>query len=266
MKKNVIYSCIVAAMLSTSVIAAPVVKVNGQAIDKSQVDAEVAAIKARTNGQTQDSPALRENIQNQLITQVLIEQEAKKRGLDKTKDYQTALNNLQSRLLSEAFVADVAKKNTVSDSDARKIYDQMESNLKGTQEVKLRQIVTNKEADANKAIAELNKGKDFAAVAKTYSLDVSKDNGGLIDSYENLKAFEMGAPEIFAAINPLSKGQYNKTPIQANGNFVILKVEDKRNAVVPKFDDVKAQIKDDLLRQKIGQTVEELRQKATISK
>ncbi len=264
MKKSIITACILAGFVSVSVMAAPVATVNGQAIDKSQVDVQVKALVERSGGQVQDSPALREDIKNQLITQVVVEQEAKKRGLDKSKDYQQAMTTFQSRLLSDMLAADIAKKNSVSDADVKKTYDQAAATAKSAQEVKLRQIVTNKEEDAKKALAELNRGKSFESVAKTYSMDGSKDNGGLIDSWENLAAFQQVSPPVFAAVNPLTQGQYTKEVININGNFALFKVEGRRNAIVPAFNDVKDQIKNDLLRQKVMQEVEALRQKATI--
>ncbi len=264
MKKNLIAVCVVAGLFSMGLQAAPIVTVNGQAIDKSVVDAQVKELVTRSNGQVQDSPALREEIKNRLVTQTLIEQEAKKRGLDRSKEYQSAVANYQSQLLSELYAQDVIKKNSVSDADAKKAYDQIVANLKGSQEVKLRQIVTDNQSDAQKALSELNSKKSFASVAQKYSKDGSKDNGGLIDSWENLTAFQNGAPDIYAAIGSLAKGQYTSQVVNINGNYALFQIEEKRNAVVPPFNEVKDQIKADMSRQKLMQSVQELRQKATI--
>lgn len=265
MKKNIIAACVLASFVSLSAVAAPVVTVNGQGIEKSQVDSEVKSIVARSNGQVTDTPALREEIKNQLINQILIEQEAKKRGLDRSADFKAAMNNFQSRLLSDMLINDISNKNKVSDSDIKKRYDEYAAAIKGTKEVKLRQIVTDSSSDASKALSELNSGKSFDAVARKYSKDNSKDNGGLIDSWENLSGFQNAAPPVFSAISPLTtKGQYTKEVVNINGNFALFKLEDIRNATVVPFNDVKEQIKTDLLRQKVYQEVEALRNKATI--
>ena len=264
MKKNLIAVCVLAGLFAVGVQAAPIVTVNGQAIDKSVVDEQVKALVARSGGQVQDTPALREEIKNQLIAQTLVEQEAKKRGLDRSKEYQAALSNFQTQLLNELYAQDVIKKNTVSDADARKVYDQWSAERKGTQEVKLRQIVTDNQSDAQKALSELNSKKPFASVAAKYSKDVSSQNGGLVDTWENMGTIQNGAPVVHAAIASLAKGQYTTQIVNINGNFALFQVEDKRNAVIPNFNEVKDNIKADLSRQKLIQSVQELRQKATI--
>ena len=264
MKKNLIAVCVVAGLFSMGLQAAPVVTVNGQAIDKSVVDEQVKSLVARSGGQVQDTPALREEIKNQLIDQTLVMQEAKKRGLDRSKEYQAALSNFQTQLLGELYIQEVVKKASVSDSEAKQIYDQQAAALKGTQEVKLRQIVTDNQEDAQKALAELNSKKSFASVAQKYSKDGLKDKGGLIDSWENLKNFQNNAPAIYDAIASLAKGQHVKQVVNINGSYALFQVEDKRNAQIPPFNDVKDQIKNALAQQKLTQSVQELRQKATI--
>ena len=264
MKKNLIAVCVVAGLFSMGLQAAPIVTVNGQAIDKSVVDEQVKALIARSNGQVQDTPALREEIKKQLIDQTLVMQEAKKRGLDRSKEYQAALSNFQTQLLGELYIQDVVKKSGVSDAEAKQAYDQQAAALKGTQEVKLRQIVTDSQADAQKALAELNSKKTFASVAQKYSKDISKDNGGLVDTWENMQAFKNNAEVVFNAIQPLSKGQYTAQIVNNGNNYALFQIEDKRNAQIPQFNDVKDQIKNALAQQKLMQSVQELRQKATI--
>lgn len=265
MKKNILATAIISAFLSLSVIAAPLVTVNGQGIEKSQVDAEIKNLVARSNGQMKDTPEVREAIKNQLISQVLIQQEAKKRGLSNTKEYKAAISTIETELLANSLFMDIDKKNPVSDSEARKLYDQKANAIKGTQEIQLRQIIVKSSADEKKVQAELAKGGKFEQIAQARSIDPSaKQTGGLVPNYTNLKEFEMQAPAIYKVISTLKKGGYSKEAVDINGHLVIFKVEDRRNAVTPPFDAVKESLKNEIKQQKIAQIVNELRQKASI--
>ena len=264
MKKNIIAAALCAVLCSTPVLAAPAVTVNGQGIEKSVIDGRIKQMEQQSNGQVKDTPELRTQITEQMINETLAAQDAKKRGLDKDKAFQNAMNEFQTKLLQDAFVADTAKK--VSDSDVKKAYDQYVKNVKGSQEVKLRQIITDSQTKTDKALAELNKGKPFASVAKTYSEDGFAANGGLIDSWANLKEFEMSAPPIYSAISTLSKGQYTKQILSFNGNYILFYIEDKRNAIVPKYDEAKNSIRAQLIQMKVAEQIEQLRKAANIKR
>lgn len=265
MKKNILATAIISTFLAVNAFAAPLVTVNGQGIEKSQVDNEVKNLVARSNGQIKDTPEVREAVKNQLINQVLIQQEAKKRGLTSSPEFKTAIANVETQLSSEALFMDLAKKNPVSDADVRKLYDQKVSNIKGTQEVQLSQIIVASDADAKKVIAELSKGGNFAKIAEARSIDPSaKQTGGLVPNFTNLKEFEVQAPALYSAIGNLKKGEFTKEPVNINGNFAIFKVEERRNAVAPSFESVKEPLRAELQQQKIAQAINELRQKASI--
>lgn len=265
MKKNILATAIISTFLAVSAFAAPLVTVNGQGIEKSQVDNEVKNLAARSNGQIKDTPETREAIKNQLINQVLIQQEAKKRGLTNSTEFKAAMAKAEAQFSTEALFMDMAKKNPVSDADVRKVYNEERNALKGTQEVQIRQIVVGSQAEASKILAELAKGGNFAKIAEARSIEPSaKQTGGLVSGYANLKQFEEKMPNIYAAINNLKKGGYTKEAVQANNDYAIFKIEDKRNTEIPPFDSIKEQIRNSLQQQKIAQAVNELRQKASI--
>jgi peptidyl-prolyl cis-trans isomerase C len=60
-------------------------------------------------------------------------------------------------------------------------YEQFKASM-GTNEYKVRHILVENEAEAKTIIADINKGGDFAKIAKEKSKDPgSKDNGGDLD-------------------------------------------------------------------------------------
>ena len=93
------------------------------------------------------------------------------------------------------------------------------------------------EQDAKSAYDELQKGANFADVAKAKSLDkVSGENGGdlgWVNANELPKAFE-------AAAAALQVGQYSQ-PINVDGNYHIVLVQERKAQTL---DEVKAQVAD----------------------
>lgn len=277
-----------ALLASTSVaLAQTVATVNGTKIDSKEIDQQVALLKKQSNGQIKDSPELRNSILSRMVVHTVIVQEARKLKLDEGKEYQDIVAQamadaqksgeskkstfqqefaaFKENLLEQAYAVYVLQKNPISDKDVRKEYDAMSNFYKGSQEVQLAEIVTNNQADAQKALADLKAGKKFTDVAKQYTVDeIGKKNGGLHQGYINLKDMAAGAPPLYAAINPLAKGQYTQTPLSTGKIFAIFSVQDKRTAKVPAYDQVKDSLMAQLQDQRVNQSIDGLMKQASI--
>ena len=74
-------------------------------------------------------------------------------------------------------------------------------------------------------------------------------------------------PEFAQALGKLHKGQMTDTPVKTQFGYHVIRVDDVRDAKAPeapKFDDVKAQIKQQMEQQKLAKFQEDLRAKAKI--
>ena len=110
---------------------------------------------------------------------------------------------------------------------------------------------------ANEVLAKLNNGEDFAELAKEYSEDGSKDDGG------DLGWFNRGdmVSEFEEAAIKLEKGKYTTEPVKTQyGYHIILKTDQKDK---PKLEDVKEDVIDTLAEEKIDED-ENLQNKALI--
>jgi len=119
---------------------------------------------------------------------------------------------------------------------------------------------------ANKAIQELKKGADFAAMAKEKSEDPgSAAAGGLLDHFFTRDDPNF-VPEFVAGAFLLEKGAFSQTPVKSSFGYHIIKVEDKRDS----FDDLKGQVEGMLLANKKNQVFsdyyEKLKSEAVIEK
>lgn len=186
-----------------------------------------------------DSPELRNAVRSELIGRAVLSQEAVKLGLDKQEVTQAQLELLRQNLLADSLIADHLGKNQVSDAAVRADYDRQILALKDAKEYKIRGIVLADEAAAKAALASIKKGEAFDKVAKEKSIDPSKAEGGDLGWLLS----EQINPIIANVVVNLAKGAVSAAPIQAQNAWHIIKVEDTRNFVAPKFDDAKGQIR-----------------------
>lgn len=104
----------------------------------------------------------------------------------------------------------------------------------------------NAKAEAEKIINKLNKGEDFAKLAKEYSDDTANASKGGDLGYFNSDDMD---ENFWDAAKKLEKDAYSKEPVKSQyGYHIILKVDQKEK---PKLKDVKDDIKSTLANAKL---------------
>lgn len=286
MKKKHLISMLMTALVSGSLSAQTLVTVNGQTIDSSVIDAQVAALRA-ANNKIPDSPELRRELTERQVINTVVSQEAKRLKLDQSAEFKQALEHartdakkqgadkkahfktewaaFESDLLGQAYAIHVLRQNPVQEKDVKTAYDNFSNFYKGTQEVQLGEIITRTQADAQKAISDLNAKKSFASVLKQYSIDErAKQAGGIQQGYVPLKDLQEAAPPLYAAVKDLKKGAHTTTPLQDSDVYAVFYVNDRRDVKLPSYDESKSSIARDLQASRVDEALQSLLQKATI--
>lgn len=166
-------------------------------------------------------------------------------GVDKTDDFKKRMSYIGDRELHNAFFRKHVVEAT-TDEEVKARYDKEIAALPKQEEVKAAHILVKTEDEAKAIVAKLDKGEDFAKLAKENSQDSNKDDGG------DLGWFGPGrmVPEFEEAAFGLEKGAYTKTPVKTQFGFHVIKVEDKRDAPPPAFEQVQDQVKQLVMRDK----------------
>jgi len=231
--------------------------VNGVTIPQARFDAMAKELEAQGHP---DSPERTQAIKEELINREVLAQAAKKRGIDKEPDVQMQMDMARQAVLVRALFENEMKQHPVSDADLEKQYNEFKASM-GTNEYKVRHILVDKEDDAKAIIAQLDKGGDFAAIAKEKSKDPgSKDNGGDLDwgpAGRYVKPFA-------DAVQATPKGTYTKTPVKTDFGYHVIKVDDVRPLKVPTFAELKDRFKSRAQQEQIQKMVADLRSKAKI--
>ena len=231
--------------------------VNGKAIKQSIYD--YIAKDAIARGQKVDGQ-LKQAITNKLIDSELVYQEAQKLGLDKQAEYLAREELSRRELLTSMYLQDFVKKNPISESDTKAAYEEYKKAY-GDKEYSARHILVKTESEAKDIIAQLNKGADFAKIAKEKSLDPgSKEKGGDLGWFSPAS---MVKPFSDVAIN-LQKGSISSNPVQTQFGWHVIKLVDTRTAQPLPYDKVKDGIQKNLQQRDLEKMMAELRTKAKI--
>ena len=201
---------------------------------------------------------------NDLVTQELIFQEARARGIDKKKDVRDALDEFKKSVMARQLILDETKGLTVASSEAEAFYNQYKKEFAAPEEIHAREIVVSAEAAAKDILISLLQGGDFAAIAKEKSVSPSASKGG------DLGILKKGEPfaKFYDVVSTLEPGQVSQVFNGPNG-FYIAKVEEKKGGTIPQLTDkmpnsdltVYDQIKNGLLQQKQAQRIQDLTDK-----
>ena len=285
MKKTYFASALMLALTSGTLFAQTLVTVNGQAIDSSVIDDQVASVRAG-NPNIQDTPELRQMLTERQVISTVVTQEAKKLKLDQSAEFKAALEQaradaakqgadkkptfktewaaFENDLLGQAFASHIIRQFPVQEKDVKAAYNDFSNFYKGTQEVQLGEIVTDS-SNAQKAIADLDAKKSFVSVLNQYSIDeAAKKAGGIPKAYVPLKDLQESAPPLYAAVKDLKKGAYTKTPLQNGNLYAVFYVNDRRNVTVPSYEAAKNEIGSDLQAARVDAAIQSLLKKASI--
>lgn len=150
----------------------------------------------------------------------------------------------------------------VSEADIQAAYDEAAKAFQPQKEFSASHILVASEDEAKAIRADLDKGGDFAALAKEKSTDPgSGAQGGSLGWFG---AGQM-VPEFQAAVEALQPGQISE-PVQSQFGWHIVRLDEVRDTALPPLDQIKDQLENQVRQQKLEAEVAALREKATIEK
>jgi peptidyl-prolyl cis-trans isomerase C len=245
--------------LSAQTANNPVVaRVNGAEIRRDDVLKAIETLPAQYRQLPKE--VLFDRMRDQLVTSKLIDQAAEKAKLGDDPEVKRQMAEVRERIIQQVYLTRAVEAE-LTDAVLKKKYDETVKAQPAKEEVRARHILVRDEAEAKKVIAELEKGGNFAELAKKYSIDGSSGQGGDLGYFTR----EVMVPEFSTAAFELkNKGDYTHTPVKSQFGYHIILLEDKRTAPPPAFDEVKEQIKQDMAQELIVAKMAELRKGAKV--
>ena len=238
----------------------PVATVNGTPITRNFYD---FYIKGITGGKapadlTADQRALA--LDNLIRAQVVADQ-AVKEGVNKTGDTAYMLELARLNVLQQAVEERYLKDREPTEQELRAEYEAQLAQMPKT-EYHARHILVATEPFAQKIIERLEKGEKFDALAKSESMDSSKNNGG------DLGWFTPGrmVPEFAGAVMALKPGEFTKKPVQTQYGWHVIQLIETREVTPPPFDQVRQRLVQVVQAKKFRIYQDELMRNAKIEK
>ena len=237
-----------------------VATVNGQPIRLSELEVAQQALPQQYRNMPLQAvfPALLDRI----VDSKLVVQEGKKSKVTEDPAFKKRMAFVEDQVLQDFWIQrEVARKVTPEKLQQR--YEERLKSMPSEEEVHARHILVSTEDEAKAIIAELKKGAAFDKLAKEKSTDkASGAEGGDLGWFKKSDMVKEFADAAFA----LNKGDLTETPVKTQFGYHVIKVEDRRKAPPPAFEELADQLREEMAREAVTAQLDQLRSGAKIEK
>ncbi|PXA74413.1 peptidylprolyl isomerase [Caulobacter sp. D4A] len=237
-----------------------VARVDGHAVWASDVKREAVAQGLIGEGEPLDvSSDLFRRVLDEVVDQKLLASEAMQRKLDKDPVAQRRLAAARERILGDMLVEGMVEK-AVTEDNIRGLYAEQQKLAKQSEEIRARQILVPSQAEAESVKKLLATGASFDALAMERSKDeATRFKGG------DLGYFTVDVmPEAYAGALKDAKAGDLIGPFHSDGQWVVLRVEDKRLEAPLSLEETRPQIVRFLTYDQVRDLLEKLRSGAKV--
>jgi peptidyl-prolyl cis-trans isomerase C len=237
-----------------------VATVNGQPVRLSEL--EVAQQSLPQQYRNMPLQAVFPALLDRIIDSKLVVQEGKKSKVTEDPAFKKRMAFVEDQVLQDFWIQrEVARQ--VTAEKLQKRYEERLKQMPSEEEVHARHILVSTEDEAKALIAEIKKGAAFDKLAKEKSTDkASGAEGGDLGWF---KKSDMVKEFADAAFN-LKKGELTETPVKTQFGYHVIKVEDRRKAPPPAFEEMADQLREEMAREAVTAQLDQLRSGAKIEK
>lgn len=237
-------------------------RVNGEIITQQEFQAKIDALPPYYRALAKEQ---KEKFLDELINEKLFLKVAQKRGVDRNPEVKELLEQARKKIIVTKFIEDqINKLAKVGDNDIEDYYNMHKKEFVTPTRYRASHILVSTEQEAKTVLGRLDKGEEFAAVAKEASIDPSKANGG------DLGYFTEGQmiPDFESACFKLEAGQ-TSGPIKTQFGYHIIKLTDKKPSETKTLNEVSEQIRRRIMdvkkMEKLQDLIKQLRARAKIN-
>jgi peptidyl-prolyl cis-trans isomerase C len=237
-----------------------VATVNGQPIYLSELEVAQQALPQQYRSMPLATvfPALLDRI----VDSKLVVADAKKNKIDSDPVFKKRLAFVDEQLAQDYWLQREIVKRITPEKMQQRYLEKIKS-MPAEEEARARHILVATEQEAKDVLAELKKGTAFEKLAKEKSTDkASGAEGGDLGWFKKGDMVKEFADAAFA----LKKGETSETPVKTQFGFHVIKMEDRRQAPAPTFEEMADQIREDMARETVTSFIDQLRSTAKIEK
>lgn len=237
-----------------------VATVNGQPIRLSEL--EIAQQSLPQQYRTMPLQAVFPALLDRIVDSKLVVQEGKKSKVTEDPAFKKRMAFVEEQVLQDFWIQrEIAR--LVTAEKLQKRYEERLKAMPTEEEVHARHILVSTEDEAKALIAEIKKGAAFDKLAKEKSTDkASGAEGGDLGWFKKSDMVKEFADAAFA----LKKGDLTETPVKTQFGYHVIKLEDRRQAPPPAFEELADQLREEMAREAVTAQLDQLRSGAKIEK
>ncbi|MFM0696325.1 peptidyl-prolyl cis-trans isomerase [Paraburkholderia graminis] len=248
-----ILATVAAALQAPAALAASdevVATVNGLAVHRAELDEAMVGRPASARGEVLQG----------LIARELLRQAAERDGLGNSQPVRAAMLKAKIDTENRLYIAKHLPAQQVTDADVRQRYDEIVGQL-GPYQYQVSRLSFADEPTARFALALLANGESFANVAaRTQATDAQA-------GWVSFKNPSTEGP-LANAITTMKVGEITRVPVPVGDKFVVARLDERRDTVVPSFADAQGAMRKAMEGQKnenaFAAFIGQLAQKAVI--
>ncbi len=239
-------------------------RVDGQDITFADLVAEIGNLPPRIRQlpiQTLLGP-LYPDLLERVVEKSLIVKAAEAAKVDESEAFKVQMALARKSILEQVYL-DQLYSQKITDAYLQEKYEAYVADTSNaSEERRARHILLKTEEEARAAIARLEKGEDFAELAKELSTGPSGPNGGDLGYFS---PEDMVAPFSEAAFS-LEPGSFGKSAVQTQFGWHVIKVEDARPVAPLPFEQLEDQLRGSEQQAIMEAVIQQLREPATIER
>ena len=231
----------------------PFIEVNGKIIKFGS--AIIAFSKLQQRNMNFDKNTIFSQIVQQLVNEELLSQK-----IDKENKLTLLALEHEKRSAKAAQMVSKILKNFPNEELVKSAYQNLTNDFKGSLEYNASHILVKEEGQAKTIRKDISNGKNFEALAKEHSIGPTGKNGGNLDWFD----LSSMVPEFSTALMVLSEGDISQ-PVQTKFGWHLIKLNETREKKIPEFQEIKAQLVQNLRQKKINDYLKSLSENSEIS-
>lgn len=218
--------------------------VNGREITQDIVMGFLNELGPQTAMQFQSPEGIKKVVE-ELINQEMLLLDAKENNFQDEEKFKEELEKFKEGLLKQYAVNKILMDVQVSEDEMKDYFEKNRQMFDQQESITSSHILVDTKEEAEKIIKEIEDGKTFEQAAGEFSSCPSKAQGGNLGESTRGKM----VPEFEDAAFAMEVGTISE-PVKTEFGYHIIKLNDKKEAASSEYEDVKEQVRSQLLGQK----------------
>lgn len=219
-------------------------KVGTTVITEQDVNETIMALGQR--GEAYNNPQGRKAVLEQIINKNLLLADAKKNLYEFDPQFKAQLAKIKDEMLANFAIEKAIANITVKDDEVKSFYDEHKSEFVRGETVDASHILVAEEEKAKELLAQINAGEiSFEDAARNNSTCPSSEAGGVLGEFTRGQM----VPEFDEAVFSMQVGEI-AGPVKTQFGYHLIKLNKKNEAAELPFEDIKAQLTQQVLSNK----------------